>query len=295
MKWSRGLRSLFVATIGSITPTKNPSDTDYLKTQLAHLERQLLKYTQERVVKSDEVIPGRIIYREMGSWNTTFWIDKGTHHGLTTNRPVVIGSSLVGVIDEVVENRSKVRLITDPAVSVAVRALRGEQADMELKHHLDSLFETLVNSPKLFESGDERQSVLEHLARLSCRIESRGETLHLAKGEIQGALSPMWRSKGPLLKGRGFNYSHADSHSPARELTSGRVYGERDGEHLSLIEPGDLLVTSGMDGLFPEGLNVARVTEVAQLKEGAVSFELTGRMVAGNIEDIKVVYVLNKV
>jgi rod shape-determining protein MreC len=51
---------------------------------------------------------------------------------------------------------------------------------------------------------------------------------------------------------------------------AGVVYGMGAGEHLvvkyvglkSTIEPGEILVTSGMDGLYPKGLPVARVTSV---------------------------------
>ena len=67
------------------------------------------------------------------------------------------------------------------------------------------------------------------------------------------------------LKGVGFNYDFADAEGPARPLRS---------EELPLLKAGDLLVTTGMDGIFPAGFWVATVSKVDVLREGACAYEI---------------------
>jgi len=88
----------------------------------------------------------------------------------------------------------------------------------------------------------------------------RGDAFH-AKGEIQGMRYPVWRARGAVLQGVGFNYDFEDAEGPSRGLNT------------DLIQTGDAVVTSGMDGIFPAGLRVGTVTKVYPLKEGSTSYE----------------------
>lgn len=54
---------------------------------------------------------------------------------------------------------------------------------------------------------------------------------------------------------------------------------------LSLVKVGDLLVTSGLDGLFPERLEAATVTKINPLKEGDYYFELEAMPTAGDMNE----------
>ena len=110
-------------------------------------------------------------------------------------------------------------------------------------------------------------------------------TLHLAKGEIRGNLV------SPLLDGFGFNYDFADSYGEARDLRTGEPL-QKKGKRLPLVQKGDLLQTSGLDGIFPEGLHVAQVESIAPLQEGAFSYELSARPAARNLQDLRSVIVL---
>jgi cell shape-determining protein MreC len=55
---------------------------------------------------------------------------------------------------------------------------------------------------------------------------------------------------------------------------------------------GDLLVTTGMDGIFPAGFWVATVTNVGLLREGACAYEIEAKATAGNLDDLTHVTVL---
>ncbi len=52
-------------------------------------------------------------------------LDKGTDDGVAAGMPVVTGSGLVGLVTDVVPERSIVRLLTDPEVAVGVRSRHG--------------------------------------------------------------------------------------------------------------------------------------------------------------------------
>ncbi len=106
----------------------------------------------------------------------------------------------------------------------------------------------------------------------SVRVFRKGE--YLAKGIVQGA------GKGPLLKGAGFNYDFSDKEGGARELNA------------SLLLEGDLLVTTGMDGVFPQGLKVASVSKVYPLHEGAYTYEIEALPIAGNLERVQTVFII---
>jgi rod shape-determining protein MreC len=49
----------------------------------------------------------------------------GTDQGVRSGMPVVLGTTLVGVVKQVVSGRTSVMLLTDPDLSVAVKTTRG--------------------------------------------------------------------------------------------------------------------------------------------------------------------------
>ena len=54
----------------------------------------------------------------------------------------------------------------------------------------------------------------------------------------------------------------------------------------------DVLVKTGMDGVFPPGFQVATVTRIELLKEGDYFYELEARPIAGPLEELSLVFVL---
>ena len=81
---------------------------------------------------SMESIPARVIFRSPGTWNSSLWINigentNGDYHRtlIAKNSPVLIGNSVVGVIDYVGKDQSRVRLITDSGLVPSVRVARG--------------------------------------------------------------------------------------------------------------------------------------------------------------------------
>ncbi len=215
------------------------------------LSQKTLLSTLGRLEEHRKAIPAKVIYRDPSSWSSSLWIEVGEADNqrvgsrvIARNSPVVQGASLVGVVDYVGPCQSRVRLITDSALTPAVRVMRDGK-----------------------------------------------EPLYLAKGEVHGNGAPFWRSRRALLKGVGFNYDYADARGGARELKTGRPLTGSD-PAAPLIVEGDLLITSGLDGVFPFGLSVAVVTKVDPLQEGGVSYGIEALPTASALNDLKMVFVL---
>ena len=225
---------------------------------------------------------GRIIYRDPSSWSSNCWIDVGEEDNealgraiVAKNSAVVSGSSLVGIVEYVGKGHSRVRLITDSGLKTAVRAVRGSIQDREMASLTHSLLDRLKRRPPLKE-----QPVIEMIAQLEKNLPVQWADVYLAKGEVFGSSSTYFRSLNQTLKGVGFNCDVADAEGPRRDLRSG------------IIQKGDVLITSGLDGVFPPGLKVAIVSDVKPLREGAFAYELEATPAAGNLADLTSVYVL---
>ena len=201
-----------------------------------------------------DCLPAQVIFRSHSTWNSALWLNVGSQDNntsgkeiITKNSPVVIGTAVVGVIDQVEKFQSRIRLITDSGLRPSVRVKRsyGQQ------------------------------------------------TCLLAKGEIFGSSQPLWKTEGLILQGIGFNYDFADEEGPARDLRTGRLIHDRSNKPaVPIIKVGDLLVTSGLDGIFPPGLDVATVTKIHPLKEGDFYYEIEAKPAAENLYDLSYVFVI---
>ena len=218
-----------------------------------------------------------VVYQANTPWSSTVWIDVGTQteqlpFAIEKNCPVVSQDSLVGVIDYVGANASRVRLICDPVVKPAVRVVRGGDHPRRLMASARHIQGAIAAQPTLLPKP-ELTSALTKL--LDCLVQSLpAETeVRLAKGELQGAEYP---SSPLLLRGVGFNYDFGDEEGPSRDLRNGQR-SIRD-QKILLIKPGDALETSGLDGIFPRGLRVATVATVFPLEEGAISYRILAKI-----------------
>lgn len=112
-----------------------------------------------------------------------------------------------------------------------------------------------------------------------------GKERFLAKGELIGARSPYFRQNASLLKGEGFNYQWSDAFGEGTSL--------RGKEHI--IDVGDTLITSGLDGLFPAGIIVGSVTAVAPLKEGEFSYSIEAKPATSETKNLTAVWLLKPI
>lgn len=253
-----------------------------------------------RVQNALQTIPAKVLYRPPNTWGSSLWIDVGEKHNndynepiIQRNSPVVIGHHVIGVIDYVGNSTSRVRLITDSGLTPSVRASRGLSQKNQIKEAIQVLSGLLVTTNDLFSSPSQKKTFLEILNGLKNKIGTEEENWLLAKGELLGASAPLWRADGQKLKGIGFNYDFSDSEGPARDLRTGEpIHAPESIPTLPILQKGDLLVTTGFDGIFPPGLSVATVTLIQLLKEGDYYYELEAIPTAGNLNELEMVYIL---
>lgn len=240
-------------------------------------------------------IPAKVIFREPGTWSNYIWINVGEADNerlqeitVAKNSPVLLGNSVVGVIDLIGKTQSRVRLITDNRLTIAVRAIRGKEQDHFLLEQLNALLFSLEKRQNTC-----MQEAISALIRLKNQWLPMEQNSYLAKGELQGTGRPLWRSCGSFLKGTGFNYDFSDEEGPNRDLRSGFAY-EKDSKRssIALLHVGDLLMTTGLDGVFPAGLRVAVVSKVDILQEGQCFYNLEAMATAGDFDELNFVCVL---
>lgn len=243
-----------------------------------------------------QALPAKVILRQPASWNSSLWIDVGSEDNerlgrliVAKNSPVVVGDMLVGILEYVGKKRSRVRLVTDSGLVAAVRAVRGEENDRELLRLFNSIIKRVDKRDDIFETSSDKRLFLEILSSAAKNLSKKGVDYHLAKGELRGSKRALFGGFSKVLEGVGFNYNYSDSEGPSRDLKSGKTLDERY-NFLSkpILKEGDLLITSGMDGIFPEGLKVASVTSLIDCDH---SYKIEATALAP-LFDLKVLFVM---
>lgn len=257
----------------TFTP-KEQAEIKKLESENYLLKHELLKYNAEK-----NIISANVIYRDPASWSNCLWIDVGSD-SVSKNCPVIYGKSVVGAIDFVSKKQARVRLITDCALHPSVRVLRGAAQNGLLIEKIESLERTISLRPDL---EIEKGPLLKKLSELKNTLSKKSEHWYLAKGILQGAGSPLFRLRNQTLKGIGFNYDFDDEKGEAKDLIHSKM---------PLIQLGDLLVTTGMDGVFPPDLKVAEVTKIYPLQEGAYTYEIEAKPTCGNLDELRKVFIL---
>jgi cell shape-determining protein MreC len=259
------------------------------------------KELQGLIQYQTQSLPAQVIFRGASSWNSSLWINVGSDQNdrlgrvvVAKNSPVTLGLSLIGVVDYVGSRQSRVRLITDSGLVPSVRAARGYVQNVHLEHHVDALIASLNVREDLFANQRDNRILIQNLQILKQNLEEGSGGWMLAKGELRGSSQPFWRSGGQLLRGVGFNYDYPDEEGAARDLRAANqaTSSLKAGLQVPLLKVNDLLVTTGMDGVFPPGLHVAEVLKIDLLKEGSYAYDLVAKPTAGNLDDLKVVFVL---
>lgn len=270
-----------------------------LHDQRIHEQIELLKdrgFAQKRAAHLRELLsvqlsslPAQVAYRDPSSWSSSLWVNVGEENNravgkkvIAKNSPVLADGALVGVVEYVGEKQARVRLITDSGLTPSVRVCRGGLQNRELAHQIHSLLKQLEKRDDLFSSLAEKETLISQLNGLKKNAGVQWEDGYLAKGEVHGSSAPFWRSRGPLLRGIGFNFDYPDDEGPPRELKGS----------VPILKEGDLLITSGLDGVFPSGLQVGTVAKIDPLKEGSYSYEIEVRPSASNLNDLQTLFIL---
>lgn len=214
-----------------------------------------------------------VIFQDQSPWSNSLWVDVGygsenLPFPITNHCPVLLHDIVIGMIDFVGKKASRVRTISDPSFHLAVRVVRGNRDGSRIVAAVHDLQKAVKKDPNLLPKPELASTLHRLLECIPGSIQAEGE-LSLAKGELQGAEHP---SRPEIFRGIGFNYDFSDAEGDRRDLRSGQQ--TLVDQRTLLIRPGDLLKTSGLDGVFPRGLRVATVLTVFPLEEGAISYQI---------------------
>ncbi len=231
-------------------------------------------------------VPCNVIYKDPANWSSAIWVDVGSRENkiykkeiIAVNSPVIFGNQLVGVVEKVERTKSLVRLITDSKVNPAVRCVRGDEQKVHLYNCCNHLKDLLQ-----IEDLEVNRSLIQEVESLISSLKEAEPSYYLAKGYMMGSSYPVWRGRSLTLQGVGFNYDFGDDEGPPRSI--------HQGSSVPLFQKGDVLLTTGLDGVFPAGLLVAFVSKVFSLKEGAVSCELEAKIALPEFSDLRKVSIL---
>lgn len=285
--------------LNQVNTISNASEQKIVPTSILQRHYRQLK----RLLKFQlQALPARVIYRSPSSWGSSLWLNVGEADNkekdlaiIAKNSPVVVGNSIIGVIDYVGKHQSRVRLITDSGLTPSVRAFSGDVTAQMLIEKLGNLSEQAGQNVDAFPTKDDQHNFVENLQALAKTLSKNNQpgTSYLAKGELHGSSKPLWRSRGALLYGVGFNYDFADEEGAARDLRSGNKINSSDTTPaIPILKLNDILVTTGMDGVFPPGFYVAVVTKINPLQEGDYYYDLEAKPTAGNLHELSFVYVI---
>lgn len=253
--------------------------------------RDVIDYSARVIREKYASIVAQVSFQTSTPWTHVIWIDKGSKtpdlpFQLRQNAPVLVGSTLVGIVDFVGAHSSRIRLISDPSIHPAARVVRGGYMPRQAIFMARELQKMVQKNPSMM-ANEALAQKLSALLDILVENTQQETSLRLAKGELQGCESP---SNPFILRGIGFNYNSSDDEGPKRDLRSGQSEGGND--QIPLIKPGDILETSGLDGLFPKGLELAVVTKVFPLEEGAISYTILAKSLAPDFSGMEYVTII---
>lgn len=270
------------------------AETKFITEQYQNSLRRMVQNLNWQV----RTLAARVIFRSFDQWNSAVWINVGAADNdssdqpiVAKNSPVLIDQAIVGIIDYVGQHQSRVRLITDARITPSVRAIRGGEQEDLVADQIDLLQELLTPRMAASLTDQQYQSFKESLQSIRAKLQPMKKNWYLAKGELQGSIHPIGYGT-PLLKGTGFNYDYPDEEGEARDLRTGQSTTNKNSAAIPILKTNDILVTTGMDGIFPSGLKVAIVTKIEVLREGDYYYDIQAKPLVKNLEEISLVFVI---
>lgn len=249
-----------------------------------------LKRFSESLGYAFQAIPAKVIWRHFDFWGDWLWVKIGQQDAcsltgqLGLNSPVILGDALIGIIDYVGPRYSRVQLISNPRFVPSVRAVRGGIADLFTSAHIAHVLSAVTKEGL-------SSTALHELRAWQQKMQVPQATQYAAKGELRGRASCSKKRGKLLLQGTGFNLEFPDEEGPSQELWTAH-FRKKDQAFSPLLQEGDLLITTGLDGLFPRGLKVATVTEIFSLQEGDYYYELLAEPLVDLWQDFSYIYIL---
>lgn len=215
------------------------------------------------------LILSHVIYRDPAYWGSSIWVNVGKLQNIKKNSPVLSGNVLVGLVDYVGKQQSRIRLITDAGMQPSVVAVRGGLQAAIVKDRIKDLQCHLEKLPNTYLLEKDKYEKIDQLNDLFIALNCPEEHAFLLRGTLSGHGGPLWKKETLVLHGEGFC--------------------SVEGQYLC---EGDVLVTTGLDGIFPPGLLVAEIVNVSPPREGACSYNIKAKSLAKDLTYLSSVFIL---
>lgn len=104
--------------------------------------RRLRRMLDFKLSSIDPLIPGEVLGRGSGYYQTTWRINLGSRDSVSVNMPVLSNNGVLGKISKVYPTTSQLQLLTDPSSRISITNLRSREVgilESEL-HKLTALF-----------------------------------------------------------------------------------------------------------------------------------------------------------
>jgi cell shape-determining protein MreC len=196
---------------------------------------------------------------------------------LKRHQPVLHNNMLIGFIDVVSDEITTVRLLTDPKSHVSVRAIRGSVQDAALVDRLSEIKEWYQYT--ISSDNGQNPLVVEYIGKSIAQLIKNESipTMNLALGVTV--------QYGVLTTDRLYIEKMNQIYSGIDKQLSSVSHYLKDVHKSKYVQPGDAVITSGDDGIFPEGLMVGYV-EKTNATNTRVELKLLGKSIPIHTVDV---------
>jgi len=251
-------------------------------------QKKRIKIVEQFLNYFSQYALGRVIFVEPFASSSLAWIDIGDKYNqqvgetvVAKNSPVVIADQLVGVVEEVYPKFSKIRLITDPKLAINVKAVRGKEQMKDVQSKAEELLDCLELIKDI--KYERKEELIAQLIQLIQGLKLDGHDRYYALGEISGSEYSFLSKNRDQLVGTGFSLKGS-----YRQLQDDPSKGFQE----IAVMKGDLLVSTGKDGVIPAGLKVGWVVDVGKASMGKSTYAIRARSACRELHRLEYVQVL---
>ena len=199
---------------------------------------QKSEFLKNRSLAQLQSISAKVIHRTRLSWYKYCWINVGLEDNkkigqdiVSIDSPVVQGNALIGIIDKVEKKKSRVLLITDNSNTISIQLLNKRDSNEKLVN--------LLKQASLLAKNEDRSPLLNCIDTIRKKYPTK--TPHNITGEVNGICD--------------LNIFNGDI------MLSARLFCDPKSVKL---ETGDILVTSGLDEIAPQGVEVGIIADITE-------------------------------
>lgn len=160
------------------------NEKEYKKISLEN--ERLRKLLEMKKRKGYKIEFAKLSYRNSMSIYKEFYIDKGKNDGMTLNMPIMYNNMLIGRIDEVLENSSKVMMITNEKSKVSIKLGEEKNLGILVGNNNNTLYVDYI--------------IVDSEVKVNDEVKTSGVSEYYPEGFIIGNVEKINKSRDNLFK-----------------------------------------------------------------------------------------------